>query len=123
MLVILGVLASLAVPQFTGLQDQARASGLAASLSSLATEGYTRARVNNESFMNAADDCDVVTALGKDDLEDLFLEEDGSAPDYLSNFSIGNSSFNEASARFTVTWFDSTGDPETGTRTCYIGYN
>lgn len=40
-LVVLGVLAAFAVPQFVGLQDDADAAGAAANLSSLVTQAYS----------------------------------------------------------------------------------
>ncbi|TVO60143.1 type II secretion system protein [Spiribacter vilamensis] len=49
-LVVLGILASIAVPQFTGLQDDARLSGLATTLSGEATVQASRAAISGETF-------------------------------------------------------------------------
>ncbi len=49
-LVVLGILASVAVPQFAGIQDQARAGGLASSLSSAATTEAAKAATRGGNF-------------------------------------------------------------------------
>lgn len=49
-LAVLGVLATIAIPQFAGLQEQTEASGLATSLSSAATAEATKAAAQGTTF-------------------------------------------------------------------------
>ncbi|BAU57362.1 MSHA pilin protein MshA [Halorhodospira halochloris] len=77
-LVVLGILASIAIPQFTGIQDQARASGLASSLSSAATAEATKAAAQGNEW-SEPDDWD--NYLDGTPLDDQGFSVDGSECD------------------------------------------
>lgn len=106
LLVVLGILASIAVPQFTGIQAQARVSGLASSLSSATTAAATQSAAQGVAYSSpGADNPSAWDQL----LDGTPLTNNGFEVAILGDSSSDCSGYGNAAAKFTWPTVDASG--------------